>query len=201
MRRLLKSRYSRFGITELAPDEPFDFDRHQLIPGRESLLRNLAATSRHRAEIRPMHGRTLILTNGERIETDRVLWATGYRMNLRYLDLPEYRRIDRPVELLPKLGSLVRSLDYPNLFFLGMTLTNSTSSTPFFAAVEAKTIISHIRGECEIPEKVLPHHLTYWELIHYFATFDRADYPRWWKLKYLWLSLWYAVLQNRSVRI
>jgi hypothetical protein len=122
-------------------------------------------------------------------------------MNLRYLELPEYRNVHRLADLFPKLGSLVRSLDYPNLFFLGMTLINSTSSTPFLAAVEAKTIISHIRGECEIPEKTLPSQLTYWELIHYFAKFDRANYPRWWKFKYFWLSLWYAVLQNRSMTV
>jgi hypothetical protein len=148
-----------------------------------------------------MRGRELTLTNGERFETDRVLWATGYRMNLSYLGLPEYRRIHRLTELAPKLGSLVRSLDYPNLFFLGMTLIDSSSSTPFLAAVEAKTIISHMRGECEIAAKTLPHHLAYWDLIRYFATFDRANYPRWWKIRYLWLSLWYEVLQNRSVRV
>jgi|GEM_PF-679831 len=201
MRWLLRFDYDRFGINELTPDEPFDFDKHQLIPGRASLLRNLDSISRHRAEIRSMRGRELTLTNGERFETDRVLWATGYLMDLRYLDLPEYRRVRTLTDLFPKLGSLVRSLDYPNLFFLGMTLINSTSSTPFFAAVEAKTLISHMRGECEIPETTLPRHLTYWELIHYFATFDRASYPGRWKLKYLWLSLWYAVLQNRSLRV
>lgn len=201
MRWLLKFRYDHFGIAELAPDIPFDFDRHQLIPGRAFLLRNLGAVSRHSAEIRSMRGRVLTLTNGEQFATDRVLWGTGYRMDLRFLDLPEYRPVSRPEQLLPKLGSLVRSLDYPNLFFLGMTLINSTSSTPMLAAVEAKTIIAHIQGKCVIPDKILPHHLTYWDLIHYFASFDRASYPKWWKVKYLGLSLWYAALQNRSMRV
>ena len=201
MRWFLKFRYNHFGISEIVPDEPFDFDKHQLIPGRATLLRNFETISRHRGEVRRMHGRELTLTNGDRFETDRILWATSFRMNLSYLDLPEYRQVRKITELFPKLGSLVRSLDYPNLFFLGMTLINSTLSTPFFAAVEAKTIISHIRGECEIPRKILPHHLTYWDLIRYFATFDRANYPRWWKIKYLWLSLWYEVLHNRSVRV
>lgn len=201
MRWLLKFRYERFGIAELAPKEPFQFDKHQLIPGRAFLLQNLKAILFHRAEIRSMHGRELTLTNGEHFETDQVLWATGYRMDLRYLDLPEYRHIRTVAELFPKLGSLVRSLDYPNLFFVGMTLINSTSSTPFLAAVEAKTIVSHIRGKCEIPKRTLPHHLTYWDLIHYFASFDRANYPKWWKFKYLWLAFLYAVLQNRSMRV
>jgi cation diffusion facilitator CzcD-associated flavoprotein CzcO len=201
MRWVLRRRYGHFGISELAPDEPFDFEKHQLIPGRAALLRNLAAVSRHRAEIRSVHGREITLTNGERFESDRLLWATGYRMNLRYLGLPEYSHVRRLRELFPKLGSLVRALDYPNLFFVGVTLINSTSSTPFLAAVEAKTIISHMMGDCEIPEKTLPHHVAYWDLVRYFATFDRANYRRWWKVKYLWLALRYEVLQNRSIRV
>jgi len=201
MRWLLKYRYNHYGIDDLIPDEPFNFDRHQLIPGRASLLRNMDAVTRHKSEIQAMEGRELTLANGDTIKTDRVLWATGYRMNLRYLNLPEYLEIHRLPELFPKLGSLVRSLDYPNMFFVGMTLINSTSSTPFLAAVEARTIVSHIQEKCEIPEKILPHHLTYWDLIRYYATFDRASYPGWWKLKYFWLSLWYAAFQNRSMRV
>jgi len=201
MRGLLKLGYMRFRISELAPEEAFDFDKHQLIPGRAALMRALKRVSRHRGEVRSIRGRELTLSNGERFETDRVLWATGYRMNLRYLGLREYDEIDGLAQLFPKLGSLVRSRDYPNLFFLGMTLINSTSSTPFLAAVEAKTIISHMKGACEIPERTLPHHLTYWDLIHYFASFDRLNYPRGWKIKSLWLCLWYAVLQNRGLRV
>ncbi|MGD8690034.1 MAG: NAD(P)/FAD-dependent oxidoreductase [Gammaproteobacteria bacterium] len=201
MRQFLKFRYRYFGITHLAPVEPFDFDKHQLVPGRASLLQNLDAVSVHRSDIQSMRGQELVLGNGERFEADRVLWGTGYRMNLRYLDLPEYRQVQGLADLFPKLGSLVRALDYPNLFFVGMTLINSTSSTPFLAAVEAKTIVSHMRGECEIPEQTLENHLTYWDLIRYFASFDRANYSRGWKLKYAWLALWYATLQNRSIRV
>jgi len=201
MRWFLGFLYGRFGIRELVPDEPFDFDRHQLIPGRASLLRHMDRISLHKGKLRSIHGREITLSSGERFETDRVLWATGYRMDLRYLDLPEYRDIQDVTQLSPRMGSLVRSLDHPNLFFLGMTLINSTSSTPFLAAVEAKTIVSHMQGECEIPDKALEHHLTYWDLIRYFASFDRANYSRWWRLKYLWLSLWYAVAQNRSIRL
>lgn len=201
MRWLLKFRYNHFGITELTPDERFDFDRHQLIPGRAELLRNLDTISRHQGEIRRIRGREITLTNGDSFETDRLLWGTGYRMDLSYLGLPEYRDVRTLADLFPKLGSLVRSLDYPNLFFVGMTLINSTSSTPFLAAVEAKTIVSHIRGGCEIPTVALPHHLTYWDLIRYFAGFDRTSYPRWWRIKYSLLALWYALVQGRSIRV
>jgi len=201
MRWLLRFRYNRYNISELEPAEPFDFGKHQLIPGRYPVIRKLNTIHRHQAEVRSMHEHEITLKNGDRFETDQVLWSTGFRMNLGYLGLPEYSKVHRLADLLPKVGSLVRSLDYPNLFFVGMTLINSSSSTPFLAAVEAKTIISHIQGKCEIPEKTLPHHLTYRELNRYFATFDRDNYPGWWKLKYFWLSLWYEVMHNRSVSV
>lgn len=83
-----------------------------------------------------------------------------------------------------------------------MTLIESTSSTPFFAAIEAKSIVAHIAGQCEIPEKKIRHHIAHWDLFEYFASFDRANYPRfWWRIKYSLLALWHAVLRNRSVRI
>ena len=33
-------------------------------------------------EVAGLHGREVVLTNGERFETDVILWGTGYRMNL-----------------------------------------------------------------------------------------------------------------------
>jgi choline dehydrogenase-like flavoprotein len=202
MRWQLKLRYSLQRVTELVPAEPFDFGKHQLIPGRYSVIRNLEGISRHAGEIAHMRGRQITLTNGQRFDTDRVLWGTGYRMNLRYLGLPEYRDVRALGDLRPRLGSLVRSLDYPNLFFPGMALIDSTSSTPFLAAVEAKSIVAHIRGDCEIPETNIPYLLAYWDLIRYFASFDRANYPAYrWRIKYLWLAVWYAALRYSSVRV
>jgi hypothetical protein len=131
-----------------------------------------------------------------------LLWGTGYHMNLAYLGLPEYSQIEVFGELFPALGSLVRSLDYPNLFFVGMSLAESTSSTPFLAAIEAKSIVAHILGRCEIPEKNVPHHVAYWNLFGHFASFDRANYPRvWWKIKYFVLAWWYVIFRNKSLRV
>lgn len=59
-----------------------------------------------------------------------------------------------------------------------MTLLDSTSSTPFFAAIESKSVVSHINGTCDIPAENVPHQITHWELFRYFARFDRASYPR-----------------------
>lgn len=200
-RRLLE-RFSKFHLTEFVPSEPMDLRKHQLIPGRSTAIHHLEAIARHRTKIRKIEGDEIHLENGENFETDTLLWGTGYRMNLNYLDLPEYSEIDRLDELRPKLGSLIRSLDYPNLFFIGMSLIDRTGSTPFFAAIEAKSIVAHIRGQCEIPKKNVPDHIVHWDLFKYFASFDHANYPRiWWKIKYFLLMWWYEIFQNRRVQV
>lgn len=202
LRWLLKVKFDHFRVHELEPDEPFDVQRHQLVPGRSTMLQNLDAISRHCNEIRQVRDKEVVLENGERFGTDILLWGTGYRMNLAYLGLPEYNRIDKISELAPKLGSLVRATDYPNLFFIGMSLIESTSSTPFFAAVEAKSIVAHILGECAIPKRTVPHLIAHWDLLRHFAGFDRANYPKfWWRIKYFLLAVWYAILHDRSVRV
>lgn len=70
------------------------------------------------------------------------------------------------------------------------------------AAVEAKSIVAHIQGRCELPTTTLPHHVAHWDLFRHFATFDRANYRRfWWRIEYFALALWYLLLRNRSVRV
>ena len=198
----LKKLFDHFELADIEPTEPMDLHKHQLIPGRSQAIHNLNSISRHQTTIRHIQGREIILKNGERFETDRVLWGTGYRMNLEYLGLPEYNDIKTLDELRPKLGSLVRSREYPHLFFIGMSLIDSTSSTPFFAAIEAKSITAHILGQCEIPDTNVPHHIVHWDLFKYFAGFDHANYPRfWWKLKYFLLVLWYEIFQEKSVKV
>lgn len=202
LRGALKKRYDYFQLAPLEPAERFDIRKHQLIPSRSLMTRNLDAITRHRSEVRHMRGHEVTLENEERFETDVVLWGTGYRMNLAYLGLPEYSSIGTLDELRPRLGSLVRSTDYPRLFFLGMSLIDSTSSTPFFAAIEAKSIVAHIRGLCTIPKRNVPHPIVHWDLFEYFARFDHATYPVfWWRLKYALLAGWYGLFQNRSVSL
>ncbi|MDZ7847750.1 MAG: hypothetical protein U5L96_13840 [Owenweeksia sp.] len=166
------------------------------------MIKNQDKISRHQSEIKKLEGNRVILKNGQEFESDVILWATGYRMNLSYLNLPEYKAVKTLKELYPHLGSLVRSMDYPNLFFVGMSLIESTSSTPFFAAIEAKSIVSHIQGKCEIPRKNIAKHVVHWDLLRFFARFDKATYPRfWWKLKYLFLPWWYAAFPKKQVKV
>ncbi len=201
-RRLLHLQFKWHGLTEIEPDEPFDFAKHQLIPGRRRMIRGFDSISRHQSEVRAIESHDVVLGNGERLETDVLLWGTGYRMNLGYLGLPEYREVGTPKKLRPRLGSFVRSVDYPNLFFIGMGLIDSTSSTPFFAAVEAKSIVAHILGRCEIPLETIPHVIAYWDVLRLFASFDRANYPRrWWRIRCALLAWRYQLVRNASVKI
>jgi len=202
LQQLLRKKYDYFQLTEIEPAERFDIRRHQLIPGRSLMIQNLDVISRYQSEIRSIRGHEITLANAERFEADVVLWGTGYRINLDYLGLPEYTQVGTLDELRPKLGSLVRSIDHPNLFFLGMTLIDSTSSTPFFAAIEAKSIVAHILGRCTIPKSNVPHHIVHWDLLRHFASFDHANYPRFrWKIKCFLLVWWYRVFQSESVKI
>ncbi|MBA1147659.1 NAD(P)-binding domain-containing protein [Ectothiorhodospiraceae bacterium WFHF3C12] len=202
LRWMLRRLYRWHGLEELEPDEPFDIRKHQLIPGRRVMIRNLHAISRHQGQVRSLEGNEVVLTNGDRFATDTLLWATGYRMSLEYLGLPEFAEVDTVQELRYRLGSLVRSRDYPNLFFLGMSLLDSTSATPFFAAVEAKSVVSHILGRCEVPDRVIPNVVAYWDVLRHFSKVNQPNEPRMWSnLKLFMLALWYQLLRNRSVRI
>jgi hypothetical protein len=199
---VLRKLFAHYEISDLQPDEPFDFNKHQLVPGRSRMLQHLDVLEEHRGEVADIQGRRVRLDNGERFETDVLLWGTGYRMNLEYLDLPEYRSIRRLDELRPRLGSLIRSTDYPSLFFLSMSLTNSTASTPLFAAVEARSVVAHILGECDIPTTNVPHQISHWNVHRFFAGFDRSNYPRaWWRVKHFLLAWWYEIFRNKSFRV
>jgi len=202
LRWLLRLEFRLRDMKQLQPNEPFDIRKHQLIPARSVMVRNLDAITDHHDEVERVEGRQIQLASGERVETDVLLWGTGYRMSLRYLGLPPFDEMQRLDQLTPRLGSLVRSIDYPDLFFVGMSLTESTSSTPFFAAVEARSIVSHILGECEIPLKNVPHLVAHWDLHRLFARFDHANYsPTWWKVKYFLLALWYGLRRNKPIDV
>jgi hypothetical protein len=82
-----------------------------------------------------------------------------------------------------------------------MTLINSTSLTPFFAAIEAKSIVSHRHGGREIPAHRIPRLLAYWDLLRPFASFDHASYPvRCWRFESALLMFWYQLPRNGILR-
>ena len=64
----LRSRYEKFGITEIMPTHDFDVRRDQLIPGRPGMLENYASIERHRASVDAIVGGRVTLSDGHRIE-------------------------------------------------------------------------------------------------------------------------------------
>lgn len=202
LRWLLGFKYWLLNLDSIKPKHQFDQRKHQLIPGRSLMCDKLDRIRRHRSEVNEIEGKMIRLANHETFNTDIVAWATGYRMNLSYLRLSEYEHITRVDELFPRLGYLMKSLDYPNMFFVGMPLLGSTSATPFISAVESKTIVAHILGKCRIPDEPILHQINHWDLFRYFSRFDKYNYPSFGSaIAFFSRALFYMLRPGLTVRV
>ncbi len=188
----LRARYARAGITGIMPDADFDFRHEQLIPGRPRMIENFERIRRHRGEVVSLRGDRVVLSTGERPETDLLLWGTGYTMDLGYLDIEPLAGARRPTDAARRCYSGFLSTDADNLFLLAPAVLESNTSTPWAYAHVAKSIMSHIRGRpvfVDPPRAELTNHI---DLVKAFAPRDRKSYwPLLWRLKYLWLALYH----------
>jgi putative flavoprotein involved in K+ transport len=66
-------------------------------------------------------GRTVSFANGSELDVDAVIWATGYRSDYGWIDVPVF---DQDGRVLHRRGVT----DYPGLFFLGLTWQHTRSS-------------------------------------------------------------------------
>lgn len=173
----LCQRYETFGVQDIRPQEPFHFDRHQLIPGRRRMLEHFASIERHRGEIAGIEGDAVRLTDGARVPVDLILWGTGYALDLRYFDLPALAGLTRPQDLAARCGSLFRSLDAPDLFFPAPSLLETTGVTPWAYAHAARSIVSHLRGAAQLDAQPVPRKLNHFELVSFLAGRDPGSYP------------------------
>jgi putative flavoprotein involved in K+ transport len=80
---------------------------------------------RHGVEARPrvvgVSGRTVKFDDGSELDVDAVIWATGYRSDYGWIDLPVF---DQNGRLLHRRGAT----DHPGLFFLGLTWQHTRGS-------------------------------------------------------------------------
>jgi cation diffusion facilitator CzcD-associated flavoprotein CzcO len=181
----LRARYQKFGIEGLLPGAPFDIERDQLIPGRWRLITNLGQIERHRDEVKAIAGQSIVLRSGTTIEADVVLWGTGYETDLSYLQTAGLNEITRPDQLVRRCGSMVVSLDAPNLYFISVGL-ESTSAAPWHYAHLARTIVSQICGTAALGHQPVLRHLNYFGVPTFLAPFDPASYPAdGWRSEYL----------------
>ena len=188
----LRARYAKAGIAHLAPAEPFDIERHQLIPGRSAMIANADRIARHRAEVRAVQGATIELSNGERIEADLLLWGTGYAADLGYLEVDALSGATDMKQVARRMRAVFHSADAPNLFLLAPGVLETTTVTPWAYAHAAKSIMSHITGRAELDAPPYPGMINHCDVVKLLARHDRASYtPGVWFLKYLALALFY----------
>jgi cation diffusion facilitator CzcD-associated flavoprotein CzcO len=181
----LRDRYHRFGMEELLPNACFNIERDQLIPGRWRLIANLSMIERHHDEVEAISGRSIVLRSGIAIDADVLLWGTGYEMDISYLGTVGLNEIVRPDQLARRCGSMVVSLDAPNLYFMSVGL-ESTSATPWHYAHLARTIVSQISGTAALSRAPVLKHLNYFGVPTFLASFDPASYPTdGWRDEYL----------------
>lgn len=188
----LRARYAKAGIKDIMPEREFDFRCDQLIPGRPSMIQGFRRIDRHRGEVQSMRGKTVRLSNGEEIETDLLLWGTGYAVDLDYLALGPLTQAGGLNAICGRCNSAFLSIDAPNLFLLAPGVLERNTSTPWAYAHVAKSIMSHIAGSpvfVELPSLAFTNHC---DIVKMLARHDRRNYPfGLWYLKYLWLALFH----------
>ncbi len=192
IRRDLRARYAKARLMDILPEREFDVRQDMLIPGRSGMIKNFLNIARHHGEVESISGELIELSNGERMETDVLLWGTGYRVDLDYLGLESLSGAGGLNDISSRCHSVFLSADAPNLFLLAPGVLEAITSTPWSYAHVAKSIMSHIAGR---PVFVTPPRRTltnFFDLVKLLAQSDRRNYPRGiWYLKYLWLAIWY----------
>jgi hypothetical protein len=188
----LRAQYIKAGLEEIVPARDFDIRRDQLIPGRPGMIKGFKRIERHRGEPAAVHGSTVRLADGRAIETDLLLWGTGYATDLGYLDIPALAEARGLNQIAARCHSGFRSADAPNLFFLAPGVLETNTSTPWAYAHVARSIMRHIHGAhifVEPPRQEMRNHF---EIVQMLARRDHRNYlPGLWYLKYLRYALYY----------
>lgn len=176
----LRARYEKLGVAEIMPTHDFDVRHDQLIPGRAGMLEHFGRIERHRGTVASIAGSTVMLSDGQCVEPDLLLWGTGYGIDLSYFDDPAIASLRTVQALVRRCGCIFRSLDAPNLYFPGVGL-DGIGAAPFAYALMCRTIMSHIAGTARLDEDVVGHHVNHLDIASYLAPRDPASYPpdRW----------------------
>ena len=172
----MRSRYEKFGISEIMPLLDFDVQHDQLIPGRPGMLENFAAIERHCGSVESISGRTVTLSDGHRLDVDLLLWGTGYSLDLSYFEAPEIASIRTLDTLSARCSGIFNSLDAPNLYFPGVGL-DGIGSSPWAYSLLSRSIMSHIRGTAHFENKAVDHKINHFDIVDYLAPRDPASYP------------------------
>ena len=99
-----------------------------------------------RPGIARLDGDAVVFTDGRRDEVDVIVWATGYRVSIPFLD---QRWLGEDPELLP-LYQRVFHLDDPSLAFVG--LMQSTGAALPVVEAQARLVAAHLAGDYALPD-------------------------------------------------
>jgi hypothetical protein len=172
----LRTRYEKFGIAEIMPAHDFDVRHDQLFPGRPGMLDHFADIERHCGTVESIAGRTVALSDGHCVETDVLLWGTGYFVDLSYFESPKIASIRTLDALTAQCGCIFRSLDAANLYFPGVGL-DGIGAAPWAYSLLCRSIMSHIRGTAQLDNEEIGHKVNHFDIVAYLAPRDAASYP------------------------
>lgn len=182
--------YRIFGMDSILPKTPLNILHGQLVPGRPELIARLKEIVLHRGHsATAIEGKQLVLSNGETVETDVVVWATGYQLDLSFTKLPEYENVTSGVALRALLGAQLKSLHYRQLYFVGPTVGDVNILTGVASALIGRTMANVLLGRCALPDEPVLRNLNLVRMLEYYAQFDRRTYPPglwrlWFRLKW-----------------
>jgi hypothetical protein len=184
----MRARYQKAGIAALLPERDFDVRRDQLFPGRAGMLGRLADIDRHRGSVSSIGARTVTLSGGQRIETDLLLWGTGYGIDLSYFDAPQIASIRTLKALGARCSCIFRSLDADNLYFPSVGL-DGIGAAPWAYALLCRSIMSHIAGTARLDDTVLDGNVNHFAIVNHLGPRDPASYAGDWRAQYRRLAL------------
>ena len=185
----MRGRYAKFGLEALLPQRPFDVLQDQLMPGRPRMLAHFSSLHRLQGSVAAISGRSATTSNGQTLETDVLLWGTGYTMDLRWLDVPALAAVRSTEALLARCACIFRSLDAGNLY-LPQTGLDGIGSAPWANALLARSTMSHILGTAQLDMVALGHKLNHFDIVSHLAPLDAGSFePGAWQQQYRALAL------------
>jgi len=182
---LLTKLYRKAGLAEILPKERFDFRRHQFIPGRRDMIKNFQRIERHPGQIQAVSGNSVQASDSTQFDTDIIIWATGYELDLSHYQIPAIAQLKRLEDLQGRCGGLCKSLDAPQLYFLAPGVLETSGATPFAYAHLCKSIMAELQGFEVFDQPTTKHHVNYLDLVKFLARRDAKNYGFFWYIRYL----------------
>ena len=185
----MRARYAKFGIESIMPQQPFDVLKDQLIPGRPGMLAHIKSLHRLQGSVVAISGRTVTLSHGEELNTDVLLWGTGYEMDLAWIDQPALASVRSTAALVARCACIFRSLDAGNLY-LPQAGLDGIGSAPWSYALIARTTASHISGKAQLDMAPLGHKVNHFDIVSHLAPRDPGSFePGAWQQQFRRLAL------------